>query len=244
MKKINNIYIPKWNTEINVNYNIIKWILKNNFKNLKILDIPSWDADLVKIIDKIDNNIIKKWILLDKYIFPKNISSKFLYYNYDFSEVWKINEKFDLIFSVSWIMEFDNISFFIKNLRNLLNKKWKIIITNDNIISLKDRILFLFFWKVRRFRLFLEPNQPTYHNIPIQEIYKYLIENNLKLLDVKYCWYKKSDILFFILFFYLYIPQIIYIFFKKSYIPVKNRYKLFSIKSLYSRHYIIFAEKW
>ena len=179
MKKINNIFIPKWNTERKVNYNIIKWILKNNLKNLDILDVPSWNADLIKTINKIDNSIIKKWTLIDKYVFPNDLESKFLYYNSDFSEIWKFNEKFDLVFSVSWVMEFDNISLFIKNLKKSLKKGWKIIITNDNVISLKDRLLYLFFWKIRRFRLFLEPNQPTFHNIPIQEIYKYLIENGL-----------------------------------------------------------------
>ena len=243
MKKINNIFIPKWNTERKVNYKIIKWILKNNLKNLDILDVPSWNADLIKTINKIDNSIIKKWILIDKYVFPNELESKFFYYDYDFSEIWKLNEKFDLVFSVSWVMEFDNISLFIKNLKKSLKKGWKIIITNDNVISLKDRLLYLFFWKIRRFRLFLEPNQPTFHNIPIQEIYKYLIENGLFVLDVKYCWYKKSDLLFFILFFYLYIPQILYIILKKSYIPLKIRYKLFPISSLFTRHYIMYITK-
>ncbi len=151
--------------------------------------------------------------------------------------------KFDVIISISGIMEFDNTSGFIKQCVRHLQKGGLLIISNDNIMTVRDRLSFLIIGRVRRFSLLFTPYQPTYKMIPTQELYKIVQENDLDLEDVVYCSIFPEDFLFTPLAVFLFLFHLVYLFTLKHPIPIPMRFKLFPFQAFLFRHYFFVCRK-
>ncbi len=151
--------------------------------------------------------------------------------------------KFDVIVSISGIMEFDNTAGFIKQCVQHLQEGGLLIISNDNVMTVRDRLSFLLIGRVRRFSLFFTPYQPTYKMIPTQELYKLVQENNLSLENVVYCSIFPEDFLFTPFAVLLFLFHLIYLFTLRHPIPIAIRLKLFPFQSFLFRHYFFACRK-
>jgi spermidine synthase len=69
--------------------------------------------------------------------------------------------KFDLVLSVSGVMEFDNTLQFFEQCKNHLKEGGTLMVTNDNVVSLRDRLSYFWLGKVRPYQVFATQNQPT-----------------------------------------------------------------------------------
>ncbi len=152
-------------------------------------------------------------------------------------------ERFDAIASISGVMEFDNTAGFVSECARRLKDGGRLIITNDNAFTVRDRLSFLLLGRLRRFKLLLEAHQPTYKHIPLQELVKIFAEQKLTLERVEYTSVLREDLLFLPLALLLYPLQWLYLRRLDSPVSPAIRARLFPLRALLCRHYIVVARK-
>ncbi len=160
---------------------VLKTILKRNIKKeSKILVLGSGTGSFDKrLADSGFNNIISSDINQENYTYSnENIKFMPLDLNSDFSA--KINQDFDLIIATELIEHLSSPNKFIKECKNLLNKKGVLIISTPNLHNLQSRINFLLFGYPS---YFITKPEKYGHISPIfDNIFFYILEkHNLKL---------------------------------------------------------------
>lgn len=98
--------------------------------------------------------------------------------------------KFDYIFSV---MEFENTLQFCERCRAHLRKGGQFIVTNDNIVSMRDRIEYFLLGKFRPFKLFVTQAAGTWKVIPIQNLVRILKDAGFRIRRIIYLSVTPSD---------------------------------------------------
>ena len=153
------------------------------------------------------------------------------------------DEQFDAITSISGVMEFDNTAGFIAECVKRLKRSGCIIITNDSAFTVRDRLSYLFLGRVRRFKLLMEAHARTYRYVPVQELLKIFLEQELTLERVDYVSFRDEDLLFLPLALILYPLQWLYLLTLDSPVDRTMRAQLFPLRALLCRHYIIVGKK-
>jgi len=156
---------------------------------------------------------------------------------------FSVDEQFDAITSISGVMEFDNTAGFVSECVKRLKPGGRIIITNDNTFTVRDRLSYLFLGRVRRFKLLMEAHSPTYKHVPVQELLKIFFEQKLTLERVEYVSFRDEDVLFLPLALILYPLQWLYLLALESPVDRTTRARLFPLRALLHRHYIIVGKK-
>lgn len=151
--------------------------------------------------------------------------------------------RFDVITSISGVMEFDNTSGFIRNCLERLNEGGALVVTNDNCFTVRDRLSYLLIGRLRRFPLLLEAGTPTYRHVPLQELCKIFYEQGLRLEKVRYVGFFPEDFLFLPLALLLYPLQLVHLLTRRSNVPRPERIRLFPFRSLLARHYVLFLSR-
>ncbi len=150
---------------------------------------------------------------------------------------------YDFVISVSGVMEFENTAQFIDGLHDNLKNDGTLILTNDSVQTLRDRLKFLFLGKYSRYALYLMPGFNTYKAISIQEIHKLVNERGFKIERIEHVVLYKEDWIWLPLAIPFWIIARIYAHIAKSPMALSERKKLFSLKSFIARHYIVVAKK-
>ena len=153
------------------------------------------------------------------------------------------DERFDAITSISGVMEFDNTEGFVSECVKHLRPGGRIIITNDNAFTVRDRLSYLFLGRVRRFKLLMEAHARTFRHVPVQELAKIFSEQQLTLERVEYVAFFAEDLLFLPLALILYPLQWLYVRALASPVSRATRAQLFPWRSLLHRHYLIVGTK-
>lgn len=236
--------IEKGNTQPGVNKAIIEFLQKN-FRDpqhaFSLFDIPCGSGEFLRSLKRYfpNANILGQ----DLYATPVDeIKSCFIRGDAkDFSSVK--NKKFDVITSVSGVMVFDDITGLFANASANLNSSGIFIVTNDNVLTLRDRISFLFFGRLKRFKLLYSRDEGNWNLLLIQALWRLFIQNNFKIEKIIYTTIRTED--FFLLPFaiFLYPFQLLYLFFARSELTFRERVALFPFTSLLARHYVIFGRK-
>lgn len=236
--------ILKGNTQFGVNLSIIRFLaeLSHKKKLKRFLDAPCGQGEFLQNIKTVFPEADIEGHDLYSEPHPQ-VSSYF--HKTDLKNLFKDSkgEKFDVITNISGVMVTDHVSTFIYEAREHLNSQGLLIITNDNILTLRDRFSFLILGHTKRFRLFYSTNEGNWNLVLIQGLWKNLKEQNYELLKVEYLSIYKED--------YLWLPVAILIYpilllqlkFGKGDMNFKSRKMLFPFKSLLGRHYIIYAQK-
>lgn len=151
--------------------------------------------------------------------------------------------KFDVITSISGIMEFGNTQFFLSNLCDLLKDSGILIISNDNLLSVRDRLLYLLFGRTGQYPGIASRNNPTWKPIPIAALLRLAIEAGLEPVNLFFVLPGRSEFLWSPLAIPVYCIQMIYD--KLSGFDARNEFgfRLHPLISLYSRHYFITCRK-
>lgn len=151
--------------------------------------------------------------------------------------------KFDVITSISGVMEFDNTRQFFETCADHLAPDGLLIVTNDNVVAIRDRLSFLFLGKVRRFRLFVGPEDPTWKLISIQNLARSLHDAGFSIREIRYLSARRKDWLLLPLAAVIWPFQWIYVRRARSKVPAARRREMFPFRALICRHYMIVCER-
>ncbi len=228
-------------TQRGVNKAIFSYLLNNKIEPKSILDMPCGEGHFLKSF---------------KQFFPKcEIHGQDLYTN-PLPEIrdcfakkdvkdWSLyeNKKFDGIFSISGVMVHDNIEGFIKSSYDHLEQNGFLLITNDNILTIRDRISFLLLGRFRRFKNIFSENEGNWNLLKIQSLHMLLRRSKFKIESIQYTSIYPEDYLLLPIALILLPLHLLYLWSLKSDMPFKDRYAKFPLSAFLSRHYIIVARK-
>lgn len=117
------------------------------------------------------------------------------------------------------------------------------IVTNDNILAMRDRIAYFWLRKVRPYQLFLSQGDPTWKVIPIHNMVRILQDAEFRVREVKYVSVKPKDWLLLPLALLVYPIQRLYIRFCRSSMSLLERNVLWPFRSLIYSYDLIICEK-
>jgi hypothetical protein len=149
------------------------------------------------------------------------------------------NGKFDTITCISGVMEFDNTLSFFRRLRPVADKDILLFVTNDNLVSVRDRLLYLLFGRFRQYKLAIQPGSPTWKMLPLQNLMRILIDAGFEIVRIEYVRPKASDWLWSPLAAIIFPFQFVYTKFSEPTLSSIPTTQMFPFVSLISRHYVI-----
>lgn len=148
----------------------------------------------------------------------------------------------DVITCISGVMCFDGIDELFLHFRNSLKVGGLVVVTNDNFMTLRDRINFLFFGRFKRFSLCHEEQAGNWNMVSPQGISMLLRRHGFHELQVQYTSVYIEDYFLLPLVLLFYPIFLAYLWMHKSSMPKLKRLELFPFKSMLARHYIISAK--
>lgn len=152
-------------------------------------------------------------------------------------------KKFDYIFSISGVMEFDNTLQFFESCHNHLRDGGHFIVTNDNVVAMRDRISYFWLGKLRQYHLFITLGQGSWKVIPIHNMLRILRDAGFEIREVRYVSLLPKDWLMLPLALIVYPIQFLYMNLTRSKMPLDERRNMYPFRSLLCRHYLIVCQK-
>lgn len=152
-------------------------------------------------------------------------------------------QTFDVITNISGVMVMDGVLAILNRTRQHLLPGGLLVVTNDNILTVRDRLSFLFLGRVKRFKLLMRPSEGNWNLLPIQSLWKLLRTNGFKIRKVEYTATFKEDWLFLPLALLIYPIWWLSFAFKKGEMDGATRRQLFPFKALLARHYIFYTQR-
>ena len=240
---MNSVVIPKGNTQKGVNQEVYR-LLAETFdlaKALKMIDVPCGDGTYAGFIKK--NHPQVQMIGVD---FFENVKNQDFEFHAASAQEYFKNEKpqqVDAITCISGVMCFDGIVDLFQAFHQSLKAGGLLVVTNDNIMTVRDRLSFLFFGQFKRFKLCYEKNEGNWNLVLPQALRMLFMRHEFKNIKVKYTSTYTEDFLFLPLAILIYPFFFAYLMTRKSPISRSDRWQLFPFQALLARHYVICAEK-
>lgn len=239
MSSIELTKIPRGNTVGGTNREIIKYLLSSgkDFVGKYFFDIPCGSGDFLRAV----KNFFPQSVTVggDLHAPPTDFPHKFLKIDAQREFAPETQKKFDVITCISGVMEFDNTLSFFERLRENLNENGLLIVTNDNLLSVRDRFLYLLFGRYRQYRLFISNESPTWKTISLQNLIRLLYDSGFEIIEIKFVPPKLNEWIWLPLVLPLYITQMLYLLFAEKGISFSEKLKLYPFESLLARHYFI-----
>ena len=240
---LENMEIIRGETQKHVNYKILEYLVKRFDKDspLKVLDLPCGGMHFLSYMRR----LFPKADLYGADIKSLRPEESIHYIQMDLTKDFTISEeeKFDLITSISGIMQFSNTLSFISNCVRRLKKDGTFIITNDNASTVKDKISFLLLGHHRIFKVLYEDAEELTENVSIQEVCRLLRTNGLEIEGIKYTSAYRKDIIYLPIAILIYPIQWIYLRRYKTKLPDHLKWQMYPFKYCFCKHYIITARK-
>ncbi len=246
MKKIHPapMPIPKGNTQPGVLVEVFKslstkYILSQK-ASFKVLDVPCGEAEFLITLKQIYPQA--EVVGLDLFCKPKpEFQGQFI--SSDMRDWTGLQgESFDLITSISGIMQCDDVQgLFEKSARHLKPGGW-FLVTNDNVFTARDRLSFFLFGFVKRFRKFFGSDEGNWNLVLPQSLLRLYERHGFEAIQINYCSLRFEDYLFFPFAVGMYLMDLIYLLAAPSKWSKKQCYQLYPFKSLFARHYIFLGQ--
>ena len=235
--------IPTGMTCAGVHRAVIEHLLQEDgpASQKRILDIPCGNADLIWSLRRFFPDAEVRGCDLAR---PPTLDDE------DFSQVDASRpfhvfseSKFDSILSVSGVMEFDNTLQFFETCHAHLNDDGHLIVTNDNVVAMRDRLMYLFLGKTRRFQMFVDTKAPTWKVIPLYNLLRILSMAGFQVSRLQYVSAGWKDWLLLPLALAVYPIQQLYIRLTRNPMPLAQKRRMYPFRSLLCSHYVVFCEK-
>lgn len=152
-------------------------------------------------------------------------------------------QKFDYIISISGVMEFDNTLQFFESCEKQLAGQGTLIVTNDNVITVRDRIEYMLFGKVRQYSIFVKAGEATWKILPIQNLCRILNDAGFRAIKISYASMKAKDYLWLPLVLPIYGIQWLYMLRNRGAMSIRQTMMLYPFRALLYRHYLIVCKK-
>ena len=241
MKNSNTLMVPRGNTQPGVIQKIYDFLLPLQLKPSMILDIPCGKGEFLSFLQKLYPEA--KTVGVDLFETPlPEIKNQFVQSdmrNWSFAQ----GQKFDLIFSVSGIMQCDDLFGFFEKSQNHLHQGGRLIVTNDNIMTVRDRFSFFFFGEVKRFRKYFSKNEGNWNLVLIPALLKHFENYGFEDIQIHYCSIKPEDFLFAPLVPIFMFFDFIHLLMASSDWSLSQRLRIYSWKNYLYRHYFITGVK-
>jgi len=240
---LSNSDIPKGNTQKSVNKTVFEILQANQILNSggTLLDVPCGDGSFAGYVQKAFPKA--QVIGVDKFCDDSKSHSKFYKLGaHEFFRTQKISN-LDAITCISGVMCFDGIEELMGHFHSSLKNQGLLIVTNDNVMTIRDRLNFLFFGRFKRFKLFFAVNEGNWNLLFPQAIFMLMQRHGFTNPRVVYTAVYLEDLLFFPVAVLVYLFFVMSMAMVKTSLPLKTRLMLFPFKSLLARHYVISATK-
>lgn len=235
--------IPTGMTCAGVHRAVIEHLLQEDgpASEKRILDIPCGNADLMWSLRRFFPGADVRGCDLAK---PPTLDDS------DFSEVDASRPfhvfpegRFDRILSVSGVMEFDNTLQFFETCHAHLNETGHLVVTNDNVVAMRDRIMYFLLGKTRRFQMFVDIDAPTWKVIPLYNLMRILTMAGFRIRRLQYVSAGWKDWLLLPLALLVYPLQLLYIRLTRNPMPLPQKHRMYPFRSLLCSHYVVVCDK-
>lgn len=152
-------------------------------------------------------------------------------------------ERFSVMTCISGVMCFDHVSGFFRSSVDHLEPGGYLIVTNDNVLTVRDRLSFLFLGRLKRFKLLYSVQEGNWNVVLIQGLWKQFRLNGYRIEKVEYVSFYAEDLLFLPLAALIYPIWLLSLLLGRGEMTRTERLQLFPFRSLLARHYIIYAKK-
>ena len=151
----------------------------------------------------------------------------------------EITEKFDVITCISGVMEFDNTLSFFESLRAIVTPECLLIVTNDNLLSVRDRILYLLFGRHRQYKLAIAHYAPTWKILPLQNLDRILSDAGFEVKKIRFVRPGRKEYFWLPLAALIYPFQFLYLKLAEGSADRRRKLEMYPFISLLSRHYVV-----
>lgn len=238
------IDVPRGSTQKNVNqivYEVIRKKAELSGKAMDFLDVPCGHGVFADFIKKQFPNFNVTGI--DLFEKPDNPKFNFHQTKAQYFLTENKSNKYDIITCISGIMCFDGAGDFFNTIWPALNENGVFVVTNDNVLTVRDRIHYLLFGHLKRFRLLYATNEGNWNVIMPQGVGMLLERAGFTNIQYKYTSVYFEDLILLPIALVIYPIFLAYLLLFKSKKTAVERMKIFPFISLIARHYVVVAQK-
>ncbi len=235
--------VPKGNTQVGVNAQVFKQLSANiDLKKSQILiDVPCGEGQFGEFVKSTFPNL--QVIGIDP--FADASATNIQFHKQKAHDYFLKNspQNIDAITCISGVMCFDGAEPLIASFYQALKTNGFLAVTNDNVLTVRDRLSFLLFGRLKRFKLFFSVNEGNWNVLLPQAIFMLFERQGFKNISIKTTSIYAEDWIFLPLAILLYPFMFLAILFSKSSRPLNERLKMFPFSLLLARHYVVSAVK-
>ena len=231
--------VPRGNTCPGVNRTIIEYFLarRPDIEAAKWLDVPCGDGQFLDAVKRFFPNVETSGADI---VCPQQFKHDFIELDAsDFTTQIGI-DRFDIATCISGVMEFDNTLAFFRRLSAMSTPSLTLIVTNDNVQTVRDRLLYLLFGRFRQYRL--DPHRldiPTWKVLHLANLIRILKDAGYTVREVKYVTGGPAEWLWLPLAIPIYLAEYLY----RRFSHGSTIAEYFSFESLVARHYLLICGK-
>lgn len=235
--------LARGNTEIGVNravFDILR-ARKDLSAALVILDVPCGHGVLAGYLKQRFPNL--RVVGVDRYTEPK--SAKIEFHKLGVREFLEQEPQLraDVITCISGIPCFDGLETLFASFYRHLREDGLVIISNDNVMTARDRLTFLLLGHVRRFRLLYKEDEGNWNLVLPQALWMWLTRCGFRDIRIQYTSIHAKDYLLLPLALVMYALFLPYLLLKRHPLPTRQRLQLFPFTALLARHYLFVARR-
>lgn len=141
---------------------------------------------------------------------------------------------FDIATCISGVMEFDNTLSFFRSVRGMVEENGIFIVTNDNLLTIRDRLLYLFSGRFGQYPFRTDPDDSTWKIIPAQNLIHILGRAGFSVEKFEYVPVLWADWFWVVLALPFFLLQNLS---ASKGSAIKRR--VFNLRSFLSRHYVV-----
>lgn len=222
--------IPRGNTCKGANRLVTEFLLAEFDPNesLSLLDVPCGNGEFLDTVHEFFPSFVTTGADLREP--AKQFGHRFITFNGEKPPV--AAERFDAVTCISGVMEFDNTLAFFEHVRAMLADKGIFIVTNDNILSVRDRLMYLFGGRFGQYPFRTKRDGSAWKIIHAQNLVQLLDDAGFAVEKLEYVPALGPNWIWIVLALPLFLLQSF-----GDNEPIKRQ--IFSLRSFMSRHYAI-----
>lgn len=235
--------IPKGNTALQVNEEAFAMLSPGLHSRQRFLDLPCGQGEWLAFLESQHP---------EAQFFGADLRDDIPAFNFEFRCLDVTCEPLpwadlDQVTSISGIVCFGNHLKFFRDVYSALKPEGLLLVTNDNHWTLRDRLSFLFFGTYKRFPLVYRHREPNTQATSIMTVIDTLEKAGFRIEDIRYTSARLEDYLWIPFALLLGIPQGLRLLLssktKNPRFSSKMIRKIYPLKALWCRHYLILARK-
>ena len=222
--------IPRGDTCRGVNRIVIENLLAHfEGRDFTILDIACGDGSFLDAVLRLMPDAITYG---SDRVEPTSAASKHTFLPTDLEVDTKpFNDgPFDAITCISGLMEYDNTLTFLQRIRRSIRADGIVLLTNDNLLSVRDRLLYLLQGRFGQYPFNVKTGSPTWKILPLQNLIRLIDQAGFRIDSISYAPPSLTDGLWFPLALPLFALQ-------RLTVPALSLY--LPLNALISRHYVL-----